>query len=155
MGGRDAADLVELTQMSVLELATRWFESPHVRARATSRASFLGLPPWAPGTGNAFLLTTAGHGLLAHPSAAIDTYTSIALGSVPSAPGTLVAFSTSVDPGLAPAGHATMWANAVAPCDVRGRTWDEVAGAASEGVWRTIGSCLPDLRAHVVHEVLQ
>ena len=62
MGGRDADALVELVQMSVLDLAMRWFESPHVRALAIFRASFLGLPPWAPGTANAFLLTTGGHG---------------------------------------------------------------------------------------------
>ena len=61
-GGRDADALVDLVQMSVLDLATQWFESPHVRALAIFRASFLGLPPWAPGTANAFLLTTGGHG---------------------------------------------------------------------------------------------
>jgi beta-carotene ketolase (CrtO type) len=281
MAGRDADTLVELVQISMLDLATRWFESPHVRALAIFRASFLGLPPWAAGTANAFLLTTGGHGrrlgrplggsrglvaaltgavnagggvvrcgfrvesvdrrgagwavrstagaeitarravvsaippqhfvlrllspsdvvpastrrrletldvvasnvsqltiaaaldtsacvptfgdpdsdqatlwLLPEPSAAVDTYSAIALGLVPPSPGTLVAFPTSVDPGLAPPGHATMWANAVAPCDVSGRTWDDAAGEASEGVWRTIDSCLPDVRAHVVHEVL-
>jgi beta-carotene ketolase (CrtO type) len=281
MGGRDAADLVELTQMSVVDVATKWFESPHVRALAIFRASFLGLPPWASGTANAFLLTTGGPGrrlgrplggsralvaaltaavtggggavrygfrvesvsrrgegwavrsaageqviarravvsaippqdfvlrllapadvvpavtrrrleqlevvasnvsqltiaaaldtskcvptfgdpdsdqamlwLLQDPSNAIDTYTSISLGFVPSAPGTLVAFPTSVDPGLAPAGRATMWANAVAPRDVRGGTWAEAARDAIEGVWRTIGSCLPDIRSHVAHEVM-
>ncbi len=62
IGGRDAAPLVDLAQMSVIDLATKWFESPHVRALAIFRASFLGLPPWAPGTANAFLLTTGGHG---------------------------------------------------------------------------------------------
>ena len=92
--------------------------------------------------------------LLPEPSAAVDTYSAIALGLVPSSPGTLVAFPTAVDPGLAPPGRATMWANAVAPCDVRGRTWDDAADEASEGVWRTIDSCLPDVRSHVVHEVL-
>jgi len=281
MGGRDADTLVELVQMSVLDLATRWFESPHVRALAIFRASFLGLPPWAAGTANAFLLTTGGHGrrigrpvggsrafvtaltnavnagggvvrcgfrvesvdrrgaswavrstagdeiiarravvsaippqefvlrllspadvvpastrrnleilevvasnvsqltiaaaldtsacvpafgepdadqatlwLLPEPSAAVDTYSAISLGLIPSSPGTLVAFPTSVDPGLAPPGHATMWANSVAPCDVRGRTWDDAADEATEGVWRTIESCLPDVRSHVIHEVL-
>ena len=92
--------------------------------------------------------------LLPEPSAAVDTYSAIALGLVPPSPGTLVAFPTSVDPGLAPPGHATMWANSVAPCDVRGRAWDDAAAEASEGVWRTIDSCLPEVRSHVVHEVL-
>ena len=55
MGGRDADTLVEMVQMSVLDLATRWFESPHVRSLAVFHASFLGLPPWAAGTANAFL----------------------------------------------------------------------------------------------------
>ena len=92
--------------------------------------------------------------LLSEPSAAVDTYSAIALGLVPPSPGTLVAFPTSVEPGLAPPGHATMWANSVAPRDVRGRTWGDAAAEASEGVWRTIDACLPDVRPHVVHEVL-
>jgi beta-carotene ketolase (CrtO type) len=281
LGGRNADTLVELVQMSVLDLAVRWFESPHMRALAIFRASFLGMPPWAPGTANAFLLTTGGHGrrlgrplggsrafvsaltsavttaggavrcgfrvesvdrlgagwtgrsttgeqvtarravvsaippqdfvlqmlsppdvvpasirrrlgsvevvgsnvsqltiaaaldssacvptfgdpdsdqamlwLLAEPRAAIDTYSAISLGLVPPAPGTLVAFPTSVDPGLAPAGRATMWANAVAPRDVRGRTWEDAASEAADGVWRTIDACLPGVRPRVVHEVL-
>ncbi len=281
IGGRNADALVELVQMSVLDVAMRWFESPHVRALAIFRASFLGLPPWAPGTANAFLLTTGGHGrrlgrpvggsrafvaaltaavtnsggsvrcgfhvesvnrlgthwtvrstageeitarravvsaippqdfmlrllsppdavptstrkrletleivasnvsqvtvaaaldtstcvptfgdpdsdqsmlwLLSEPSAAIDTYTAISLGLVPPSPGTLVAFPTSADPGLAPAGGATMWANAVTARELSGRTWAQAAGEATEGVWQTIDACLPDVRAHVVHEVL-
>jgi beta-carotene ketolase (CrtO type) len=92
--------------------------------------------------------------LLADPAAAVDTYTAISLGQVPPAPGTLVAFPTSADPALAPSGRATMWANAVAPREVRGRTWAEAADEASAGVWRTIETCLPDVRSHVVHEVL-
>jgi beta-carotene ketolase (CrtO type) len=281
IGGRDADELVELVQSSVLDVAMRWFESPQVRALAIFRASFLGLPPWAPGTANAFLLTTGGHGrrlgrpvggsrafvdalaaavtsggggvrcgfrvesvdragagwtvrstageqitarravvsaippqdfvlrllspadvvppatrrrlealeivasnvsqltvaaaldtsdciptfgdpdsdqctlwLLSEPPAAVDTYTAISLGLVPSSPGTLVAFPTSVDPGLAPAGRATMWANAVTARQLHGRTWEEAAGEATDGVWRTIDACLPDIRSHVVHEVL-
>lgn len=280
-GGRDADALVDLVQMSVLDLATQWFESPHVRALAIFRASFLGLPPWAPGTANAFLLTTGGHGrrlgrpvggsrafvgalaaavttgggavrcgfrvesvnrietgwtvrsttgeqitatravvsaiapqdfvlrllsppdvvpaatrrrlealeivvsnvsqltlaaaldtsqcvptfgdadsdqstlwLLPNPIAAVDTYTSISLGLVPPSPGTLVAFPTSVDPALAPSGRATMWANAVAAREIQGRSWEHAAAEATEGIWRTIGECLPDLRSHAVHEVL-
>jgi beta-carotene ketolase (CrtO type) len=281
IGGRDADALVELVQMSVLDLGMRWFESPHVRALAIFRASFLGLPPWARGTANAFLLTTGGHGrrlgrplggsrafvaaltaavtgrggvvrcgfrvesverlvagwtvrstageqitarravvsavppqdfvlrllappelvptstrrrleaveivasnisqltvataldtsscvptfgdpdadqsmlwLLSEPSAAVDTYTAISLGLVPPSPGTLLTFPTSVDPGLAPAGGATMWANAVTAREVQGRTWAQAAGEATEGIWRTIDACLPDIRSHVVHEVL-
>ena len=281
IGGRDADALVELVQMSVLDLAMRWFENPHVRALAIFRASFLGLPPWAPGTANAFLLTTGGHGrrlgrplggsrafvaaltaavrgrggvvrcgfrvesverlgagwtvrstageqirarravvsaippqdfvlrllappelvptssrrrleaveivasnisqltvaaaldtsscvptfgdpesdqsmlwLLSDPSAAVDSYTAISLGLVPPSPGTLVTFPTSVDPGLAPSGAATMWANAVTAREVQGRTWAQAAGEATEGIWRTIDACLPDVRSHVVHEVL-
>jgi beta-carotene ketolase (CrtO type) len=281
MGGRDADALVELVQMSVLDVAMRWFESPHVRALAIFRAFFFGMPPWAPGTANAFLLTTGGHGrrlgrpvggsrafvaaltaavtnsggdvrcgfrvesverlgagwtvrstageqitarravvsaippqdfvlrllspadvvptstrrrlealdivasnvsqltlaaaldtsacvpafgdpdsdqsmlwLLSDPSAVVDSYTAISLGLVPSSPGTLVAFPTSSDPGLAPAGRATMWANAVTAREIQGRTWEQAGGEATEGVWRTIDACLPDVRAHVVHEVL-
>jgi beta-carotene ketolase (CrtO type) len=280
MGGGDADTLVELVQMPVLDLAMRWFESPQVRALAIFRASFLGLPPWAPGTANAFLLTTGGHGrrigrpvggsrafvaaltaavttgggavrcgfgvesvsrlggswtvrstageqitarhavvsaippqdfvlrllaadavpaatrrrlealdvvasnvsqltvaaaldtaacvpgfgdpdsdqctlwLLSEAPAAIDTYTAIALGRVPPSPGTLVAFPTSADPGLAPPGGGTMWANAVTARELHGRTWEEAAGEATDGVWRTIDACLPDIRSHAVHEVL-
>ncbi len=281
MGGREADALVELVQMSVLDVAMRWFESPQVRALAIFRASFLGLAPWSPGTANAFLLTTGGHGrrlgrpvggsrafvtaltaavtagggavrcgfkvasvdragagwtvrsttgdqitarravvsaippqefvlrmlspadvvpaatrrrlealeivasnvsqltvaaaldttdcvptfgdpdsdqctlwLLSEPSDAVDTYTAISLGLVPRSPGTLVAFPTSVDPGLAPPGRATMWANAVTAREIQGRTWEHAAGEATEGIWRTIDACLPGIRSHIVHEVL-
>ena len=57
-----AEPLIELTRMSVAELAMRWFESPYVRAMAMFRAVFSGLAPWTPGSAGAFLLTVAGHG---------------------------------------------------------------------------------------------
>ena len=62
VAGRGAEPLIELTRMSVAELATRWFESPYVRAMAMFRAVFSGLAPWTPGSAGAFLLTVAGHG---------------------------------------------------------------------------------------------
>ena len=62
VAGRGAERLIELTRMSVAELAMRWFESPYVRAMAMFRAVFSGLAPWTPGSAGAFLLTVAGHG---------------------------------------------------------------------------------------------
>jgi phytoene dehydrogenase-like protein len=47
-----------------------------------------------------------------------------------------------------------MWANAVTAREIRGGTWEQAVGDASEGIWRTIDACLPDIRSHVVHEVL-
>ncbi|MGI9031213.1 MAG: phytoene desaturase family protein [Ilumatobacteraceae bacterium] len=62
VAGRAATELIELTRMSAIDLAQRWFESPELRALAISRAAFSSLPPWAPGSAAAFLLTVAGHG---------------------------------------------------------------------------------------------
>lgn len=60
--GSRAGSFVELTRMSVVDLAMRWFVSPQVRALAIFRAAFSGLPPWSPGTAGVFMLTTGGHG---------------------------------------------------------------------------------------------
>ncbi|MEM9748812.1 MAG: NAD(P)/FAD-dependent oxidoreductase [Actinomycetota bacterium] len=59
-----AADraVAELAAMSVAELASDRFASPHVRAMAIARSSFSGLPGWAPGTAAVFCLTPGGHG---------------------------------------------------------------------------------------------
>jgi beta-carotene ketolase (CrtO type) len=62
VAGRRADPLIELTQLSVAELVTRWFENPYVRAMAMFRSVFSGLAPWTPGSAAAFLLTVAGHG---------------------------------------------------------------------------------------------
>ncbi|MGI9053461.1 MAG: phytoene desaturase family protein [Ilumatobacteraceae bacterium] len=62
VGGRRAGALIDLTRMSVAELAQRWFEHPAVRAMVMFRAAFSSLAPWAPGSAAAFLLTVAGHG---------------------------------------------------------------------------------------------
>ena len=62
VAGRSADPLIELTQLSVAELVTRWFENPYVRAMAMFRSVFSGLAPWTPGSAAAFLLTVAGHG---------------------------------------------------------------------------------------------
>lgn len=60
--GRRGRPLVDLATMPVVELAEKWFRSPHVRALAIFRSGFSGLPPWYPGTGAVFCLTPAGHG---------------------------------------------------------------------------------------------
>ncbi len=62
VAGRRSTELVELTRMSVVDVAGRWFESPEVRALAIFRAAFSSLAPWTPGSASAFLLTVAGHG---------------------------------------------------------------------------------------------
>jgi phytoene dehydrogenase-like protein len=60
--GRAATELVELTQMSVVDLARQWFESPELRALVISRAAFASTAPWTAGSASAFLLTVSGHG---------------------------------------------------------------------------------------------
>lgn len=62
VAGRAATELIELTRMSVIDVAQRWFESPQLRAVAIFRAALSSLAPWTPGSANAFLLTVAGHG---------------------------------------------------------------------------------------------
>ena len=279
-GGSAADAFVEFTRMSVVELAMRWFESPHVRALAIFRAAFSGLPPWSPGTAGVFLLTTGGHGrsigrpvggsralvtalegavaaagasircgfrvsavtragsswvvratsgdavtarravvsamaprpflldilppdvvparhrrrvrgvqevvanvaqltlaaaigsdaclpsfgraeldgaalwLLADPGAATASYTAAQLGRVPESPATLVTFPSVADPGAAPAGRATMWANSFTARHLHGRPWTDATTEATEGLWRTIDSCLPGVQEHVEHQLL-
>ena len=60
--GRRGDELLRLASGSVLDLAQRWFRSPHLRALAVSRAWFAGLPPWYPGTAAVFCMTPGGHG---------------------------------------------------------------------------------------------
>jgi beta-carotene ketolase (CrtO type) len=60
--GRAGAPILELARSSALEVAERWFRSPHMRALAVFRSQFAGLPPWYPGTGAVFALTPGGHG---------------------------------------------------------------------------------------------
>ena len=281
VAGSAAGPFIELTRLSVIELAMRWFESPHMRAVAIFRAAFSGLPPWAPGTAGVFLLTTGGHGrtigrpvggsravvtaleravaaaggsvrcrfrvgavtragsswivrstagdsvtarravvsamaprpflrgllsppeliparsrrrlrdveevvanvsqltlaaaiadagclpsfgraeldggalwLLAGAESAMAAYTAAQLGRVPEAPATLVTFPSVADPGSAPAGRATMWANSFTSRHLQGRPWADAADEATESLWRTIGCCLPDVRGQVEHQVL-
>ena len=54
--------LIDLATISAVDLAERWFHSPHMRALAVFRSQFSGLPPWYPGTGAVFCLTPGGHG---------------------------------------------------------------------------------------------
>ena len=279
-GGSAADEFVELSRMSVVDLAMRWFESPHVRALAIFRAAFAGLPPWSPGTAGVFLLTTGGHGrtigrpvggsravvtalegavtaagatircgyrvaavtrsgsswvvsstsgdavtarravvsamaprpflldvlaadvvpgrhrrrlrsvqevvgnvgqltlaaaiaddgclpssgredldggafwLLGDPSAATAAYTAAELGQIPDSPAALVTFPSVADPGAAPVGRATMWANSFTARHLHGRPWSDAIAEATGSLWRTIDSCLPGVRAHVEHELL-
>ena len=60
--GRAGRPIIELARSSAVEVAERWFRSPHMRALAVFRSQFSGLPPWYPGTGAVFGLTPAGHG---------------------------------------------------------------------------------------------
>ena len=60
--GRAGQPIIELARSSAVEVAERWFRSPHMRALAVFRSQFSGLPPWYPGTGAVFALTPAGHG---------------------------------------------------------------------------------------------
>jgi beta-carotene ketolase (CrtO type) len=60
--GRAGRPIIELARSSAVEVAERWFRSPHVRALAVFRSQFSGLPPWYPGTGAVFCLTPGGHG---------------------------------------------------------------------------------------------
>ncbi len=60
--GRAGRPIIELARSSAVEVAERWFRSPHMRALAVFRSQFSGLPPWYPGTGAVFALTPAGHG---------------------------------------------------------------------------------------------
>ena len=278
VAGRRADPLIELTQLSVAELVTRWFENPYVRAMAMFRSVFSGLAPWTPGSAGAFLLTVAGHGrrvgrpvggsqalvdalcaalgaaggtvrcgfdvvsvrqagsswsvrssageevmarrvvsampprpflldvldgdvpprvrrsargiqevadnlsqltlaaaiddstvlpalgredldtatmwLLPDPTAATQVAAAAQFGQVPRAPGTLVTFPSRADASVAPQGSATMWANAFMPRRLAGRSWEDAAAEAADGVWRTIDACLRGIRSSVVHEVL-
>ena len=278
VAGRRADPLIELTQLSVAELVTRWFENPYVRAMAMFRSVFSGLAPWTPGSAGAFLLTVAGHGrrvgrpvggsqalvdalcaavgaaggtvrcgfdvvsvrqagsswsvrssageevmarrvvsampprpflldvldgdvpprvrrsatgiqevadnlsqltlaaaiddatvlpalgredldtatmwLLPDPTAATQVAAAAQFGQVPRAPGTLVTFPSRADASVAPQGSATMWANVFMPRRLAGRSWEDAAAEAADGVWRTIDACLPGIRSSVVHEVL-
>jgi beta-carotene ketolase (CrtO type) len=60
--GRAGRPVLELARSSAVEIAERWFRSPHMRALAVFRSQFSGLPPWYPGTGAVFCLTPAAHG---------------------------------------------------------------------------------------------
>ena len=60
--GRTGRPILELARSSAVEVAEKWFRSPHLRALAVFRSQFSGLPPWYPGTGAVFCLTPAGHG---------------------------------------------------------------------------------------------
>jgi beta-carotene ketolase (CrtO type) len=60
--GRAGRPIIELARSSAVEVAERWFRSPHMRALAVFRSQFSGLPPWYPGTGAVFALTPGGHG---------------------------------------------------------------------------------------------
>ena len=60
--GRAGSPIIELARSSAVDIAERWFRSPHMRALAVFRSQFSGLPPWYPGTGAVFCLTPAGHG---------------------------------------------------------------------------------------------
>ena len=60
--GRAGRPILELARSSAVEVAEKWFRSPHLRALAVFRSQFSGLPPWYPGTGAVFCLTPAGHG---------------------------------------------------------------------------------------------
>ncbi len=60
--GRAGRPILELARSSAVEVAERWFRSPHLRALAIFRSQFSGLPPWYPGTGAVFCLTPAAHG---------------------------------------------------------------------------------------------
>jgi beta-carotene ketolase (CrtO type) len=60
--GRAGAPIIELARSSAVEVAERWFRSPHMRALAVFRSQFSSLPPWYPGTGAVFALTPGGHG---------------------------------------------------------------------------------------------
>src|SRR5262245_5974603 len=60
--GRAGRPIIELARSSAVEVAERWFRSPHLRALAVFRSQFSGLPPWYPGTGAVFCLTPGGHG---------------------------------------------------------------------------------------------
>jgi beta-carotene ketolase (CrtO type) len=60
--GRAGRPVLELARSSAVEVAERWFRSPHMRALAVFRSQFSGLPPWYPGTGAVFCLTPAAHG---------------------------------------------------------------------------------------------
>jgi beta-carotene ketolase (CrtO type) len=60
--GRAGRPIIELARSSAVEVAERWFRSPHMRALAVFRSQFSGLPPWYPGTGAVFCLSPGGHG---------------------------------------------------------------------------------------------
>jgi phytoene dehydrogenase-like protein len=93
--------------------------------------------------------------LLRTPIDATASYEEIAAGRIPTAPGTLLAFPSVSDPSLAPPGAATFWANGFGPRRLDGgRAWDDSAAAElAEAAWRSIDSCVPDVRTSVVHEV--
>jgi beta-carotene ketolase (CrtO type) len=59
--GRAGAPILDLARSSAVEVAERWFRSPHMRALAVFRSQFSGIPPWYPGTGAVFALTPGGH----------------------------------------------------------------------------------------------
>jgi phytoene dehydrogenase-like protein len=62
LGGRASRPLIDLVTMPIDRLANERFQHPAVRAMAIHRASFLGLPPDAPGSATGLLVTLAGHG---------------------------------------------------------------------------------------------
>jgi beta-carotene ketolase (CrtO type) len=60
-----------------------------------------------------------------------------------------------MDPTAAPAGEATMWANAFTTHRLSaGRSWDAVADEFRARLWETVEACLPGVRSHAVEEVL-
>jgi beta-carotene ketolase (CrtO type) len=93
--------------------------------------------------------------LLRSPADATSAYEATAAGRIPTAPGTLLAFPSVADPGLAPPGAATFWANGFAARRLEaGRAWDrEAVSELAEAAWRSIDSCVPEVRSSVVHEV--
>jgi len=92
--------------------------------------------------------------LLSEPSSATEAYSAALLGQLSATPATLVTFPSVADPGAAPAGGATMWADSFTARQLHGRPWSQRRDEASEAVWRTIDACLPGVRGHVRHEVL-
>ena len=88
------------------------------------------------------------------PGSATEAYDAALFGRLPTAPSTLVTFPSVADPSAAPPGGATMWANSFTARTLYDRPWAESAAAASDGVWRSIASCVVDFRDVVGHEVL-